>query len=84
MTTAPESYLQRADLLLRYINIHRYESNIEDSTQQRELTFYSELIEKIIDWSTDAVSEESTGNVWKLIVSMNEVRYYTSISKRCG
>jgi len=74
LMTAPQPYLQTADGLLRHINVHRYEADTKKSTQQRELTFYTDLIAVIVKWFTETVSEDSTGSVWKLIVSLHEAR----------
>ncbi|KAK2155213.1 hypothetical protein LSH36_246g04040 [Paralvinella palmiformis] len=72
MKTAPLVHLQSADNLLKYVNAHRFESDVEDSSQQRELVFYSQLITDIITWFTDVISEQNTGAVWKFIVALNE------------
>jgi len=80
MKTAPLVHLQSADNLLKYVNAHRFESDVEDSSQQRELVFYSQLITDIITWFTDVISEQNTGAVWKFIVALNEVRYIAQIT----
>ena len=57
----------------------RYLVDATRPTQQEELHFYTDIIDILITWFIDSTSEFSTGTVWKLLISLNEVPYIMTI-----
>ena len=63
-------YFDTKDDFIEYLNRHRYELDTKPTSQQSELEFYTLLIDKFSQWFFTAITEASTGTVWKQLVSL--------------
>lgn len=66
------TYFQSKEKFQNYLNRHRYELDSNHPTEKDEVKFYSEIIQIFMKWFYDAITETSSGTVWKLLVALQE------------
>ncbi|KAK2179109.1 hypothetical protein NP493_513g01002 [Ridgeia piscesae] len=62
------------DDFLTYLNHHRYQLSLSNTSEKIELATYSAMIAQMMNWFTDAVRRDTTKGTWKEIVALQQVR----------
>ncbi|XP_071145186.1 uncharacterized protein [Mytilus edulis] len=65
--------METRERFLSYLNKHRYQLDVYNQSVETELDFYSNSIMVLLKWLYDAISESSTGSVWKDVVAYQEI-----------
>ncbi len=64
--------MSKRDFLV-YLNHHRYQLSLSNTTEKIELATYSAIISHLMNWFTDAVRRDRTTGTWKELVSLQQV-----------
>lgn len=69
----PEKYFRTKQALIIHINNHRNQLNPNSPDVMGEITFYSEIIEFIMQWMIERIRESGFGNTWKSLVVFQKI-----------
>ncbi|XP_045167195.2 uncharacterized protein LOC123530485 [Mercenaria mercenaria] len=69
----PKKYFQTKKKLMNHINTQRNKLDRESSDVYGEITFYSEIVEFIMQWMIERIRDSGFGNTWKSLVVFQKV-----------
>ena len=65
-----QTHFLSKDDFLTYLNHHRYQLSLSNTSEKIELATYSAMISQMMNWFTDAVRRDKTKGTWKELVAL--------------